>query len=140
MNITLIGMPGSGKSVIGKKLAKRLNYKFLEIEEKTILELGKINDYIISPGGSVVYSRKVMELLKKKSVIIFLNCPFKDVKKYLLNLSTRGIVGLKNKRLKALFEERMPLYKKYADFTIKIIGDWNINAIIKDIIDKIFKK
>jgi len=78
MNITFIGMSGVGKSIIGKELAKRLNYKFLdidelieekiglklqqiidnsgekrflEIEKKTILGLGRLDNCVISPGG-----------------------------------------------------------------------------------------
>jgi len=168
MNITLVGMPGVGKSIIGRELAKKLNYrfldideiiekrtklklqkilddfgddKFLEIEEKTILELNKFNNYIISPGGSVVYSQRAMKFLKKKSIIIFLDISFKLIKEYLLNLSKslskRGIVGLKNKGLETLFKERLPLYKKYADITVKITEDFNINTIIKNIYDKV---
>ena len=82
MNITLIGMAGVGKSVTGKELAKRLDYgfidideiiekkanlklqqiiddlgddKFLAIEERTVLGLDKLENCIISPGGSVIY-------------------------------------------------------------------------------------
>lgn len=164
--VTLIGMAGVGKSVIGKELAKRLNYtfldvdkiieektklklqqiidkfgedKFLNIEEKTILELGKFDNCIISPGGSVVYSVEAMKFLKKNSVIIFLDLPLKSIKNQISNISTRGIVGLKKKGLEALFNERVILYKKYADITIKGSKDFDINDVVK-IIRKVVHK
>lgn len=163
MNITLIGMAGAGKSSVGKKMAQKLNYrfvdvdkiiekktklklqqiinnfkedKFLAIEEETILELGKLNNYIISPGGSVIYSDKAMEFLKKNSIIIFLNIPFENIQKRLINQETRGIVGLKKKSLKTLFNERLVLYKRYADITIEMTD--NFKEIAENIIQKTF--
>ena len=89
MNITLIGMPGSGKSYIGKELAKQLNYSYVGlddiIEEEYKLSVPKILDklgetnflkkqqedaifytakkdkLIISPGGSIVYTEDAMK-------------------------------------------------------------------------------
>ncbi len=166
MNITLIGMAGVGKSSVGKKLAKKLNYKFLDIdkiiekrtklrlqqiidnfgedrllkiEEEMILGLGELNNCIISPGGSAIYSTKAMEALKKKSVIVFLNTPFKNIERVITEREkkTRGIVGLKKKSLKALFNERLVLYRKYADVVVEISERFNAKFIIKDIIQKI---
>jgi shikimate kinase len=164
MNITLIGMAGVGKSVIGKELAQRLDYefidvdeviekkiklklqqiidnfkedRFLEIEEKTILELGELNNCIISPGGSVAYSVEAMKFLKKNSVIVFLKAPFESIQKRLTNQETRGIIGLK-KGLKTLFDERLILYKEYADVTIDMPDDFS--EVAENIIQKIFYK
>lgn len=107
-SITLIGMSGAGKSYWGKKLAEKIGYRFLDvdaaiedklgsklqeiiddkgereflkIEEQAILSLGDLNGYVISPGGSVVYSGKAMAFLKKISKVIFLDCPFGEIKK-----------------------------------------------------------
>ena len=167
MNITLIGMSGVGKSVTGKKLAKRLNYEFLDIdkiieketglklqkiiddlgdeeflkiEERTILKLRSLKNCIISTGGSAIYSSKAMEFLKKSSVIVFLDAPFKVIQKGMANKNTRGIVGLKKKELKALFKERLSLYRKYTEITIEMPEDFNINSAVRDIIHKIFHK
>jgi len=158
MNITLIGMPGVGKSTIGKELAKKLDYKFidtdkliekefglklykliqnvgedkfLEIEEKTNLELGKFNNCVISPGGSTVYSSKAMEFLKKSSIVIFLDSRIEIITKRLINQETRGIIGLK-KGLKNLFKERQRLYKRYADIIIETAD--NPKKVVRDII------
>jgi shikimate kinase len=161
MNITLIGMSGVGKSIIGKVLSKRLNNyfidvdelieknnrlklqqiiekfgndRFLEIEEKTILEL-KANNCVITPGGSVVYSKKAIKFLKKKSIVIFLNDSLKNIKKRINDFSSRGIVGLE-RGLEKLFNERLPLYNRYADISIDV-SDFNAESIAKSIIDKI---
>lgn len=168
MNITLIGMTGVGKSSVGKRLAKKLNYKFLDvdkiiekriklklqqiidnfgdgkllkIEEEVILRLGKLNNYIISPGGSAIYSTKAMEILKEKSVIVFLNTSFKNIERVITEQEkkTRGIIGLKKKSLKTLFNERLVLYRRYADVVVEVPEKFNINIIIKDIIQKIIR-
>ena len=98
MNLTFIGMPASGKTTYGREVAKFLKFKFIDIdqeienkfklklpeiierigeknflkeEEKAVLGLKKINYSIISPGGSVIYSKKAMRFLKKVSLIVF---------------------------------------------------------------------
>jgi len=161
-NITLIGMPGAGKSSIGKLLAKKLGFKFidcdnyiekkekmslqkiidtkgdkefLKIEKKRVLELLPLKRAVLAPGGSVIYSRKIMNILKNSSVIIFLDMPFNNLKKRLKNKATRGIVGLSSKSIKELYNERLPLYKKYGDITINCTDQSE-----KETINKIFEK
>jgi len=166
MNITLIGMAGAGKSTIGKALAKRLDYTFIDVdgmitkrtgmplqalidkqgdsalirfEEEAILELEQVDDCIISPGGSVVYSEKAMEHLKKISKIVFLDASFRSIVRRIPNARKRGIVGLRDRSLKELFEERLVLYKKYADFSIRIKGRENVQKIAGKIIQLCFE-
>ncbi len=164
MNLTLIGMPGVGKSSVGKLLAKRLGYSlidtdiaitealqtplqtlistygndyFMEQEEKAILSLGTCQKSIIAPGGSAVYSEKGMLFLKKISTVIYLRDSLNNIQKRLHNLHTRGIVGLKEKGLPLLFQERCFLYERYADiivdvnphFQCKIMCDTILNAL-----------
>jgi shikimate kinase len=153
MNITLIGMAGAGKSTIGRVLAKQLGYTFIDVdllikentgmplqalidkqgdlalikfEEEAILRLNQVDSCVISPGGSVVYSEKAMQHLKEISKIIFLNAPFRIIIRRLPNVRKRGIVGLRDRSLKELFEERMILYQKYADYSIKLKGKESI--------------
>lgn len=167
MNITLIGMAGSGKSTIGRALARRLSYTFIDVdclitektgmtlqalidkqgdfalirfEEEAILKLEQVNECIISPGGSVVYSEKAMEHLKKVSKIVFLDAPFRSIVKRLRNSRNRGIVGLKDSSLKELFEERIILYNKYADFSIKIRERENVQKIVDRIVQLCFEE
>ena len=164
MNITLIGMAGVGKTTVGKELAKRLNYKFIdidnlieeknkmklqqivssfgdekfiEIEEKAVLELGRLENTIISTGGSIIYSKNAMNYLKNNSKIVFLNGSFETIEKNLKNQRTRGLVRLKTS-LKELFYERLPLYRKYADISINVPDPFDIEGIIKEITNKIY--
>lgn len=167
MNITLIGMAGAGKSTIGRALAKCLGYTFIEVdhlikestgmplqtlidkqgdsalirfEEEAILRLGQVDRCVISPGGSVVYSEKSMEHLKKISKIIFLDTTFRSIARRLPNARKRGIVGLRDRSLKELFEERMVLYQKYADFSLKLKGKENVPEIAEKIVELCFKE
>ena len=162
MNITLIGMAGAGKSTVGKRIAKKLGYdfididyvieaktgmklqqiidkmgdeKFIEIEEKAVLDLEGLKNYVFSPGGSIIYSQAAMDFLKRNSTIIFLDVPFKVIDARLRNRANRGIIGLKNKPLETLFNERLILYKKYADITVPFqerINDEAIGRIIEE--------
>ena len=143
-NITLIGMPASGKSSVGVVLAKRLGKKFVDtdivIQEKygkllkeLIEEHGDegfreiedevnagldLDNSIISPGGSVVYGEKAMQHLKEISVIIYLELSYTAIKSKLGDLRERGITLKEGQSLKDLYLERVPLYEKYADITV----------------------
>lgn len=144
MNIVLIGMSGAGKSTLGVLRAKALGMdfvdtdiviqqnqgtllqdiidndgieKFLEIEEKVVSAL-QLNNSIISTGGSVIYSETAMDILGQISQIIYLHVPYEEIKRRLINITTRGIVIRKGSSLKDVYEERVPLYKKYSTMTI----------------------
>lgn len=143
-NIVLIGMPGVGKSTIGVILAKELGYQFVdadlliqEREHKLLKEIiaeqgvegfieveNQVNASIqahhtvIATGGSVVYGKEAMEHLKKISTVIYLKLSYESLQKRLGNLKNRGVVLRKDQTLKHLYDERVPLYEKYADFVI----------------------
>jgi shikimate kinase len=143
-NLTLIGMPGAGKSTVGIILAKNLGLGFIDtdvliqinqqktlqkiidesdhcrlraVEEKEVLKIN-IEKHVIATGGSVVYSEKAMTHLLGISKIIFLETNFEVLKKRIYNFETRGIAKAKNQSFKELFQERQVLYKKYAELTI----------------------
>lgn len=142
-NITLIGMPGAGKSTVGIILAKFLSFGFIDTDvliqtnyEKSLqqmlnerghmalrdIEEGEIlkihpHRYIISTGGSAVYSGKVMTHLKKISHIVFLEAPFEVIKSRIHNFDSRGIAKRADQTFDDLFEERRLLYTKYQDYT-----------------------
>lgn len=147
-NITLIGMPGSGKSTIGVLLAKRLGYSFvdvdiiiqekenrllkeiiadegddgfLEIENRINRELS-VSHSVIAPGGSVIYGKEAMEHLKAISIVIYLKLSYEDLKDRLGNLVDRGVVLKNGMTLKDLYDERTPYYERYADITIDETG------------------
>jgi shikimate kinase len=144
MNIVLIGMPGAGKSTVGVLLAKTLGYDFidtdialsrqlgrtlqaylddkgtdafLKAEEETVLALD-CSETVIATGGSMVLSERAMAHLKRGSTTVFLDVPLIELEKRLKNIKTRGIALRPGQTLAALFDERLPLYKMYADLTL----------------------
>lgn len=153
-------MPGAGKSSLGRKLAQYLQFdfldsdiiiekntgtklqeiidergekKFLELEQKAILGLGKLDNCVICPGGSVVYCEEAMEFLKKISKVIYLDVEFDYLKRNIPNLSKRGVIGLKGKTLEEIYNERIPLYNKYADIILKLPSEGNIDRQLENI-------
>ncbi|MFH1062607.1 MAG: shikimate kinase [Candidatus Omnitrophota bacterium] len=166
MNITLIGMPGVGKSSIGKQLAKSLQFTFLDsdhiiektakmslqqiidldgeaafldLEKKTIINLGDIDNYVLCPGGSVVYSDEAMLFLKKHSLIVFLDKKLENIKAQIPDIAMRGIIGLKGMSLQDLYIQRRPLYEKYADISLKLSSNSDVLVHSKEIIAAILK-
>ena len=147
-NIILIGMPGSGKSTVGVVLAKKLGFQFIDsdlvIQEQSgkllyqlIEELGeagflvlenKINAQIqadtsvIATGGSAVYGEEAMRHFKKTGTVVYLKLPYEELEVRLGDLHKRGVVIKKGSSLRELYEERTPLYEKYADITVDCSG------------------
>jgi shikimate kinase len=143
-NIILIGMPGSGKSTVGVLLAKATNRRFIDtdlliqaregrslqtiidhdgieafkqIEERhvTMIDLA---GHVIATGGSVVYSLAAMEHLARGGTIVHLDLPLGDVEKRIRDLYTRGVVMAPGQTLRDLYDERTPLYRRWAQVTI----------------------
>ena len=147
-NIILIGMPASGKSTVGVILAKVLKYKFIDtdlvMQNNTNQMLTEIieqrgmqgfldfeNDTVsmvdachtvIATGGSVVYGEKAMKHLKSIGTVVYLKHRYEVINSRLTNISTRGVAMKNNQTLHDLFNERIPLYEKYADITIDADG------------------
>ena len=149
MVITFIGMPGSGKSCMGRSMAGKLKMKlvdvdkliekrygkklqelidergldeFRRIEEEALLSLHGDN-LIISTGGSAVYSDAGMKHLKQLGKVFYLFCSLETVKKRIGDFSKRGMVLNPGQTIADLYNERAPLYKKYADVTILCDGE-----------------
>lgn len=147
-NLILIGMFGSGKSTIGRLLAQKLRYHFVDvdhlIEGKYRMPLQKILDKlgmkgfmkmedealqalqyrhcVIAPGGSAVYYPKGMRQLKKLGPCVFLKVELQELQKRMPDWSGRGVVCRGGATLPALYRERAPLFKKYADLTVETKG------------------
>lgn len=151
-NIVLIGMPGCGKSTIGKMLSCELNMTFCdideciekdtgksikeifqngeeyfrEIEKKTVEKISKNSSQVIATGGGVVKNSENIYYLKKNGIIIFINRPiekiFTDV-----DILNRPLLKSGKEEIYKLYEERKSLYKKYCD--CEIINDADINEV-----------
>jgi shikimate kinase len=96
----------------------------------------KFVNCIIATGGSVIYSEKAMNVLKQDGQIFYLHVPYEEIKKRLINITTRGIVIKKGNSLKDVYEERVPLYIKYSDKTLDC-SNMEIEHCVSGIIEKI---
>ena len=158
MNIILVGMPGCGKSTVGVVLAKVLgmhfcdtdiviqektgkrlqdiinaegNDAFLKIEEDVLASL-ELENTVISTGGSAVYSDKAMTHLKKSGAVVYLNVSAKEIERRLADFAARGVAIKDGMTVLDLYNERKPLYEKYADVTVVAEGR-DIPAVVSNI-------
>ena len=160
-NIVLIGMPGVGKSTIGVILAKILGYQFIDadlvIQERhrkllkdIIAEKGidgfiqvenEVNyslnpkNTVIATGGSVVYGKEAMEHLSEIANVVYLQLNLQELTKRLGNLKNRGVVLRDGQTLKDIYDERVPLYEKYADI---IVDEYH--CTIEQTVEKVIEK
>ncbi len=144
-NLIFIGMPSSGKSTLGRMLAKALGRPFLdtddvirqingcelhEIMDKDGLETFKkreeeaicsveADSTVIATGGSCVYSPAAMAHLKKGGRVIYIAISYDTLEKRVGDPHLRGVVLAPDKTLRDLYAERVPLYEKYADITLE---------------------
>ena len=143
-NVILIGMSGAGKSTLGVLLAKAVGKDFtdtdiaiqqkegrllqdiidtdgidyfMQVEEDIVSALSFKNS-VIATGGSVVYSEKIMASLMKDAVSVYLYVPYEELAARVKNISKRGIVMRSGSTYEDVYNERLPLYEKYADITV----------------------
>ena len=156
-NIVLIGMPTSGKSDIGKKVAKKLgktfidmdeeiekrikmsiaNYfakkgeeEFRKIEEEVAIDLEEANGVVIASGGGVVTKEKTMQALCANGYIVFVD---RDLDK-LFASKDRPLSNTKES-IEELYRDRIDLYDYYSELTVKNNDD--IDACVKKIVEKV---
>ena len=149
MVFTLIGMPGCGKSCMGRSISKKLKMRnidgdrvvertygkklhelieelgteeFMKMEKKALMSI-EGDDFILSTGGSAVYYPEVMEHYKARGKIIYLYCSYEIIEKRLGDFSKRGVILKPGQTLRELYDERCALYKKYADIIVDCSGE-----------------
>lgn len=142
--ISLIGMPGAGKSTVGVLLAKLTGLSFndtdLEIqvqagatlqeiidrsshialralEEKVLLAV-PLQRSVIATGGSVVYSERIMQRLKRAGPVVYLDVSLATLEARVAAAPPRGIASDAGHSYAEIFAERTPLYQRYADITV----------------------
>jgi shikimate kinase len=163
LNICLCGMMGSGKSVIGKILANKLDYNFIDVdkmieidarktikkifeedgeeyfrdlEEKITINILELKETIVSLGGGAIINKKIRNSIKKNSYNIYLNVDIDILTNRLQNSKTRPLIYKKNlkKELINLKSIREKFYQK-ADLIVK--NEKNIIETAENIIKKI---
>ena len=163
-NITLIGMPGVGKSTLGVVLAKVLGYQFLDAdlliqkqENRRLYQIieeegaegfmaveNRVNasieaeNTVIATGGSVVYCEEAMEHLKSIGTVVYLKLSLQPLSRRLGNLKGRGVLLKDGQTLKDLYEERVPLYEKYADIVVDEEGK-DLEASLQAVLETLSK-
>ncbi len=144
MNLILIGMPGCGKSTVGVVLAKALALDFIDsdlvIQKKMDAKLSQLLDVhgdagfreienrinaeieaensVIATGGSVVYGEDAMRHLKEIGTLIYLRLSYEAIADRLGDLHARGVTIQPGWTLRDLYNERCPLYERWADVTV----------------------
>ena len=144
-NIVLIGMPGTGKSVVGRALAQRLDYTFVDMDDLIVEATGKTlpeilredgleeffkierkigaeldrSDTVVSTGGSMVLYEEAMAHLKENGVIVWLETSLSQIMERMpVDLVDRGIAAPAGMTIRQIYEQREPLYAKYADLIV----------------------
>jgi shikimate kinase len=145
--MTLIGMPGSGKSAVGRIIASNLGWEFIDtdklleerhgmplqalidkmgdeafrrLEEEAVLGLPFQEQIVISTGGSVIYSEAAMRHLLQISNVVFLDASLDAIKSHIAAEAPRGIIGMKHGSLEELYQARLPLYRYFATVSVKL--------------------
>lgn len=147
-NIVLIGMPGCGKSTVGVVLAKNMALDFIDSDLLIQRDMGKrlsaiIEEYsddgfraienrvnsgiqaensVIATGGSVVYGEEAMAHLKSIGTVIYLKLSYEQIEERLGNLHARGVSIREGQTLRDLYNERCPLYERWADMVVACDG------------------
>lgn len=145
-SLTLIGMPGSGKSAVGVLAAKRLGLDFVDtdlllqrreglrlheilalrgsegfmVAENALLASLEAAETLIATGGSAVYHPEGMARLKTLGPVVWIDVPFEEIERRLGDFATRGIVLAPGQSLRDLYEERQPLYARWADHRLVV--------------------
>lgn len=160
--VVIIGMPGSGKTTIGKILGKELSLKFYDMDEyiqkttsKSIIELfengeeyfrdiesnvcrelSQKENVLISTGGGVIKRKENIDAFKENALIIFLDRPVEKILED-VDVSKRPLLKDGKEKVINLYKERYELYKKYADEIV--VNDKDMRDVIEILKNKISK-
>ena len=142
--ISLIGMPGAGKSTVGVILAKLTGLRFCDtdldiqvrehatlqaileqhgyrhlraVEEQVLLDID-LHDAVISTGGSVVYSEAVMDRLHRAGPVIYLDADLATLERRVAAAPLRGIASDASRSFAEVYAERTPLYRRHAGLIV----------------------
>lgn len=157
MKLYLIGMMGSGKTTLGKALADKLNYQFIdmdvyienevkmsineifsihgeawfrEYEKKVLNDFCKMDNLVIATGGGVIKNKENKKLMDGKC--IYLSVPLKELEDRLQNDNTRPL--LKTRSVKDILLERIPLYEYFSDITVEnVCMEKALNQILEEL-------
>lgn len=154
-NIALIGFMGSGKSTIGRILAKYLDMKFIDIdkmiaarekksiseifsekgeqyfrklERDIVLEESLNNNIVIATGGGVIIDNENIKNLRETSFIVYLDCTIDCIYERVKNSKTRPLLNVDNmfEKIQTLHKQREFLYQISCDYKVNIDKNSNM--------------
>jgi len=164
MKLVLIGFMGVGKTSVGKKLAKKLDFKFIDtdyeiekLENKTISQIFedygeeyfrtletrvlknslKEKNIIISTGGGIITNKENYEILKNEKNVIFLDASVETIISHLYNEINKRPLLKNSKNLSDKIEELLSIrYEKYKEVSDILIkvDNKNIDEVISQIL------
>lgn len=162
-NLILIGMPSAGKSTLGVLAAKALGMDFIDtdillqsmqgerlqsliarhgrdaflrMEEEAVLSLTAVRT-VIATGGSVVYSHTAMSHLASLGCIVYLEVSLEALQARLGNASSRGIAIREGQSLRDLYQERCPLYERYARVVVRHEPDFDMQTMLARLLEAV---
>ena len=162
-NIVLIGMPGCGKTTIGKQIAKALGFSFFDcdqyieetqkysiskifeqygeahfrsLETKALKALSGKTNAVISTGGGVVERPENIDILKNCGIVVFINRPLENILGD-VDTSHRPLLKDGKERLINLHQRRFALYKSACHMEIE--NNKTINDVVTKILDEVKK-
>lgn len=158
--ISLIGMPGVGKSTVGKLLARQLKMPFydpdkmithttrvsifdyllehgedalLDLEAQTTMSIPLSPPCVIATGGSIIYSQNACDWLSDKTLVVYLK-ENADVIKDRIDVGSRGIVYKGSVDFEDLYRERIRVYESLCDVEVELNGRVDVDVIVSDIV------
>ena len=123
----------AGKRRLSQIIRQEGIERFKEIENRVNASIQSENT-VIATGGSVVYCEEAMQHLKSIGKVVYLKVSLEALSKRLGNLKGRGVLLKEGQSLKDLYEERIPLYEKFADIVIDEEGK-DLEASLQAVLD-----
>ena len=165
LRLSLVGLPGSGKTTVGRQLARRLDLpfydsdlvieerlgcairefferegeeRFRDIEQEVLDALTKGGDAVLSTGGGAVLRQANRIHLRERTQVIYLRSQPEELYRRLRNDRKRPLLQVADplQRLRDLFTQRDPLYQEVAHHTIET-GRPSVSALVNTVISQL---